>query len=182
MHLRVLAQSSSDPSEKRHAANVLKLLNRGRHWVLVCLLLSNVVVNESLPIFLHSVLGGGVAAVAVSTIMIFIFGEVIPQSICVRYGLSIGGTCAPFVLAMMYISGKSCLFEFLQYNRLAEKVSKMQQHPSLGPLPRHSIGHLEPMKVTLSARPSSRPFSNSTGLVSSLFETTRLLFLMAFSL
>jgi metal transporter CNNM len=43
MHLRVLAQSSSDPKEKKHAAKVLKLLQKGRHWVLVVLLLSNVV-------------------------------------------------------------------------------------------------------------------------------------------
>lgn len=109
MHLRVLAQSSSDPSEKKHASKVLKLLQRGRHWVLVVLLLGNVVstqvdagfsifcpacssldfdfdgttiwlvganvrcedvqiVNESLPIFLDSVLGGGIAAVLVSTV------------------------------------------------------------------------------------------------------------------
>lgn len=43
MHLRVLAQSSSDPAEKKQASKVLKLLQRGRHWVLVVLLLSNVV-------------------------------------------------------------------------------------------------------------------------------------------
>jgi CBS domain containing-hemolysin-like protein len=40
------------------------------------------VVNESLPIFLDDVLGGGVRAVIVSTTMIVIFGEVIPQAVC----------------------------------------------------------------------------------------------------
>lgn len=43
MQLRVLAQSSSDPKEQKQAARVLRLLERGRHWVLVVLLLSNVV-------------------------------------------------------------------------------------------------------------------------------------------
>lgn len=38
--------------------------------------------NESLPIFLDDVLGGGVRAVVVSTTMIVIFGEVIPQAVC----------------------------------------------------------------------------------------------------
>ncbi|KAJ2934995.1 hypothetical protein H1R20_g2114, partial [Candolleomyces eurysporus] len=96
LHLRVLATSSDDPVEKRNAVK-----GKGRHWVLVVLLLGNVIVNESLPIFLDSALGGGFAAVAVATAAIVIFG-VIPQALSVRYGLSIGATCAPLVLAMMY--------------------------------------------------------------------------------
>ncbi|KAJ9101175.1 hypothetical protein QFC21_003393 [Naganishia friedmannii] len=97
MQLRVLATSSADPKERKHAASVLRLLKRGRHWVLV-------IVNESLPIFLDDVLGGnGFRAVIISTIGIVIFGEVIPQSVCVRYGLAIGGYCAPFVLVIMYL-------------------------------------------------------------------------------
>jgi len=102
LHLRVLATSSDDPLEKRNAQKVLKLMGKGRHWVLVSLLLSNVVVNESLPIFLDSAIGGGIAAVVISTTMIVIFGEVIPQAVCARYGLAIGAICAPFVLILMY--------------------------------------------------------------------------------
>lgn len=104
LHLRVLSVSSDDPTERWHADRVLKLLNRGRHWVLVVLLLGNVVrsvhddgrpsqrrgaieahlrvivawfdaslrqiVNESLPIFLDKVLGGGISAVIASTVLI----------------------------------------------------------------------------------------------------------------
>jgi metal transporter CNNM len=71
--------------------------------VLVVLLLSNVIVNESLPIFLDNAIGGGVGAVVISTVMIVIFGEVIPQAVCARYGLSIGATCAPGVLCLMWL-------------------------------------------------------------------------------
>ncbi|KAH9813456.1 hypothetical protein DFH28DRAFT_974305 [Melampsora americana] len=102
LNLRVLSTSGS-LTEQVQAQKVLKLLERGRHWVLVVLLLSNVVVNETLPIFLDSVLGGGAAAILISTALIVIFGEIIPQSICVRYGLSIGAKSAPFVLALMYL-------------------------------------------------------------------------------
>jgi len=35
LHLRVLAKSSQDLTEKRNAQTVLNLLRRGRHWVLV---------------------------------------------------------------------------------------------------------------------------------------------------
>ncbi|GAA94899.1 hypothetical protein E5Q_01554 [Mixia osmundae IAM 14324] len=102
VNLQVMSTSGSE-QERDQATKVLKLLNRGRHWVLVVLLLSNVVVNESLPIFLDSVLGGGVGAVVASTALVVIFGEIIPQSICVRYGLSIGARCCPFVLMLMYV-------------------------------------------------------------------------------
>ncbi|CAE6430448.1 unnamed protein product [Rhizoctonia solani] len=102
LHLRVLATSSDDLNEKRNANKVLRLMEKGRHWVLVVLLLGNVIVNESLPIFLDSAIGGGVAAVAISTVMIVIFG-IIPQAVCARYGLQIGAASAPLVLGMMYI-------------------------------------------------------------------------------
>ncbi|ESK91617.1 hypothetical protein Moror_2535 [Moniliophthora roreri MCA 2997] len=102
LHLRVLATSSDDLQEKKNAAKVLKLMKKGRHWVLVVLLLSNVIINESLPIFLDSAIGGGIAAVAISTTAIVIFG-IIPQAVCARYGLSIGATCAPFVLTLMWV-------------------------------------------------------------------------------
>ncbi|KAF9779788.1 hypothetical protein BJ322DRAFT_340683 [Thelephora terrestris] len=102
LHLRVLSASSEDPVERSNAKKVLKLLRKGRHWVLVVLLLANVVINESLPIFLDNALGGGVAAIVISTVMIVIFG-IIPQAVSVRYGLAVGARCTPFVLATMYI-------------------------------------------------------------------------------
>ena len=100
--LQVLSESG-EPAEQANARKVYSLLKRGKHWVLVTLLLSNVVVNETLPIVFDSVLGGGWPAVLISTVLIVIFGEVIPQSICVRYGLSIGAYLSPFVLVLMYI-------------------------------------------------------------------------------
>lgn len=59
--------------------------------------------NESLPVVLDRCFGGGVAAVVGSTVLIVIFGEIIPQSLCVRYGLQIGGYMSKPVLLLMYI-------------------------------------------------------------------------------
>ncbi|KAH6677294.1 hypothetical protein B0J14DRAFT_615527 [Halenospora varia] len=95
--------SSGDPRERIHAGKVLRLLKRGKHWVLVTLLLSNVITNETLPIVLDRSLGGGWTAVVISTALIVIFGEVIPQSVCVRYGLAIGAAFSPIVLGLMYL-------------------------------------------------------------------------------
>lgn len=73
-NLHVLIESGT-PEERKNAKKVLALLERGKHWVLVTLLLSNVVINETLPIILHSVTGGGWQAVVISTALIVIFGE-----------------------------------------------------------------------------------------------------------
>lgn len=102
VYLKVIS-SSGEPSERKHAKKVLRLLGRGKHWVLVTLLLSNVITNETLPIVLDRCLGGGWPAVVTSTVSIVIFGEIIPQSICVRYGLQVGALFSPFVLCLMYL-------------------------------------------------------------------------------
>lgn len=80
-NLQVMVQSGSE-SEKENAKRVLGLLNKGKYWVLVTLLLSNVIVNETLPIVLDSILGGGWLAVLLSTALIVIFGEYVLK--CIR--------------------------------------------------------------------------------------------------
>lgn len=84
---------SGEGEERQNAQIVLSLLNRGRHWVLVTLLLGNVITNETLPIVLDKDISGG-SAVLMSTVLIVIFGEIIPQSVCAKYGLKIGAQSA----------------------------------------------------------------------------------------
>lgn len=73
-NLHVIKESGT-PEEQANATKVLHLLDKGKHLVLITLLLSNVIVNETLPIILDSVLGGGIQAVIISTALIVIFGE-----------------------------------------------------------------------------------------------------------
>lgn len=68
-YLQVIA-TSGEGAERRHAKRVLRLLSKGKHWVLVTLLLSNVITNETLPIVLDRSLGGGWPAVVSSTVLI----------------------------------------------------------------------------------------------------------------
>ncbi|KAK9367309.1 hypothetical protein V1509DRAFT_626922 [Lipomyces kononenkoae] len=102
VYLQVIEQTGS-VSERNNAGKVLRLLKKGKHWVLVTMLLSNVITNETLPIVLDRCLGGGWPAVISSTGLIVIFGEVIPQSVSVRYGLAIGAVFSPFVKLLMYV-------------------------------------------------------------------------------
>ncbi len=69
VNLQVI-HASGEGKEKVHAGSVLQLLKRGKHWVLVTLLLSNVITNETLPIVLDRSLGGGWPAVLSSTALI----------------------------------------------------------------------------------------------------------------
>lgn len=89
VQLQVIAGSGSR-RDRDNARKVLNVLQKGKHWVLVSLLLGNVITNEALPIVLDQDVKGGWMAVFASTILIVIFGEVIPQSLCAKHGLSIG--------------------------------------------------------------------------------------------
>lgn len=71
IYLKVLKDDVHESHRSRRSAEkVLNLLNQGKHWVLVTLLLANVIVNESLPVVLDRCLGGGIAAIVGSTILI----------------------------------------------------------------------------------------------------------------
>lgn len=69
IYLQVISLDAEEP-QRRNAKRVHDLLNKGKHWVLVTLLLSNVIVNETLPVVLDRCFGGGIAAVVGSTVLI----------------------------------------------------------------------------------------------------------------
>jgi metal transporter CNNM len=96
IHLQVVARTGTC-KERKDALRVLNVLQRGRHWVLVSLLLGNVITNETLPIVLDREVEGGWFAVLVSTLLIVVFGEIIPQSICAKYGLSVGAWSSRYI-------------------------------------------------------------------------------------
>ncbi|KAI0919747.1 hypothetical protein AcW1_003087 [Taiwanofungus camphoratus] len=98
--LNVLSISGS-PKQKYYA-NKIKPIRKDGHFLLVTLLLANMIVNETLPVVADPVLGGGVQSVVVSTVLIVIFSEIIPQSLCTRYGLYFGAKMAGPVRVLMW--------------------------------------------------------------------------------
>ncbi|GAA5945069.1 uncharacterized protein JCM15063_001649 [Sporobolomyces koalae] len=98
--LQVLIKSGS-PQQQVWAAKVLPLRKNG-HLLLITLLIANMIFNEVLPVLAESVMGGGIQAVIASTAMIVVFSEVIPQSVCSRFGLRIGAAMVIPVRILIY--------------------------------------------------------------------------------
>ncbi|KAI4296502.1 hypothetical protein L6164_036455 [Bauhinia variegata] len=98
--LEVLAKSGT-PEDRNHAAKILPVV-KNQHLLLCTLLISNAAAMEALPIFLDSLVKAWVA-ILVSVTLILLFGEIIPQSICSRYGLAIGAKVAPFVRVLIWV-------------------------------------------------------------------------------
>ncbi|XP_072335697.1 metal transporter CNNM2-like isoform X5 [Scyliorhinus torazame] len=88
MELRIV-QNCGTEKEKNYAKRIEPVRRQG-NYLLCSLLLGNVLVNTTLTILLDDIAGSGVVAVAVSTLGIVIFGEIVPQAICSRHGLAVG--------------------------------------------------------------------------------------------
>ncbi|KAG1878952.1 hypothetical protein F4604DRAFT_1755144 [Suillus subluteus] len=101
--LNVLSMSGT-PQQKRYAEKIMPIRKNG-HLLLVTLLLANMIVNETLPVISDPILGGGVQSVVVSTVLIVIFSEIIPQSLCTRHGLYFGAQMAGFTRGLIYLLG-----------------------------------------------------------------------------
>jgi len=99
--IEILKSSGSD-KEKNYAKKLIPLLKK-HHLLLVTLLLMNSMAMEALPIFLERLIPPAIA-ILVSVTLILMFGEVIPQALCNRYGLEIGATLYWFVWGLIVIT------------------------------------------------------------------------------
>ena len=83
-----IIQKSGTKKQKKYAKVIYRVRRHG-NYLLCTLLLGNVLVNSTFTILLDD-LASGIYAIIGSTLAIVIFGEIIPQAICSRYGLLIG--------------------------------------------------------------------------------------------
>eukprot|EP01084_Bolivina_argentea_P088730 160206_1 len=83
-------------------AKKIKPLREYGNWLLCTLLLGNVAVNTALSILLAEKTAA-LFGFIISTVLIVLFGEIIPQALCSRYALWIGARTANFVWVLMVL-------------------------------------------------------------------------------
>ncbi|KAG5018294.1 hypothetical protein JHK87_014149 [Glycine soja] len=98
--LEVLIKSGR-PQDRIHAAKIYPVV-KNQHLLLCTLLIGNSLAMEALPIFLDSLVHPA-AAILISVTLILMFGEILPQAICTRYGLTVGATLAPLVRVLLIV-------------------------------------------------------------------------------
>ncbi|KAJ7966749.1 DUF21 domain-containing-like protein [Quillaja saponaria] len=98
--LEVLIKSGR-PQDRIHAAKIFPVV-KNQHLLLCTLLIGNSLAMETLPIFLDKLVPPW-AAILISVTLILMFGEILPQAICTRYGLTVGAAMAPVVRVLLLI-------------------------------------------------------------------------------
>lgn len=98
--LQILAEGG-DEEEKKYAKKIMPVRKTGNR-LLCTLLLGNTLVNAAVSILLSDITTG-VIGLVVSTGLILVFGEIIPQAICSRHGLKIGSATLWMVKFFMLI-------------------------------------------------------------------------------
>ncbi|XP_022772744.1 DUF21 domain-containing protein At1g47330-like isoform X2 [Durio zibethinus] len=98
--LEVLIKSGR-PQDRIHAAKIFPVV-KNQHLLLCTLLIGNSLAMEALPIFLDKLVLPW-AAILISVTLILMFGEILPQAVCTRYGLKVGAAMAPFVRVLLLL-------------------------------------------------------------------------------
>jgi len=90
-----IVMAGDDLDAAKYAKNIYPVRKKG-NLLLCTLLLGNVAVNSLMAIFSAEIFDGTVGFI-LSTFLIVIFGEIIPQALCSRYALRIGSATIPVV-------------------------------------------------------------------------------------
>ncbi|OVA07022.1 CBS domain [Macleaya cordata] len=98
--LEVLIKSGR-PQDRKYAAKIFPVV-KNQHLLLCTLLIGNAMAMESLPIFLDKLVAPW-AAILISVTLILMFGEILPQAVCTRYGMKVGATTAPIVRVLLFL-------------------------------------------------------------------------------
>lgn len=87
MTLEIISQSGT-LTERKYASALIPLRKRGNH-LLVTLIITNIFINSAISIVVEDI-APGLLGFVISTCLITVFGEIIPQSVCSRNAMLIG--------------------------------------------------------------------------------------------
>lgn len=99
--LQVIMKCGSD-DEKRYAKIIDPVRARG-NYLLCSILFSNTLVNSTISVLLED-LSDGLIAIITSTVLIVLFGEILPQAFCSRHGLAVGAKTVYLTHFCMFIT------------------------------------------------------------------------------
>lgn len=88
--------------DAERAQKILPIRRRG-NLLLCTILLGNVTVNSALSILLGD-LTSGMVGLLLSTSIITIFGEIVPQALCSRYALFVGANTTWIIYFFMFVT------------------------------------------------------------------------------
>jgi len=94
-----IVSKGDNPALAKAALKIMPIRAKGNQ-LLCTLLLGNVAVNSALAILMADI-ADGLMGFIVSTALIVIFGEILPQAACSRYALQVGSCTVPIVQVLM---------------------------------------------------------------------------------
>lgn len=97
-----ILKRSSNEADIRAVAKVEPLISQP-HVLLVSLLLINSACMEALPLLLDRLLDPA-SAILISVTVILLFGEILPQAVCKKYGIHVGARVAWLVKFMIFVT------------------------------------------------------------------------------
>ncbi|KAI7904189.1 uncharacterized protein BX663DRAFT_451800 [Cokeromyces recurvatus] len=93
-------------AQQQHYASRIIPIRKNGHILLSTLLLTNTVLNETLPILFDGIFSKGFISIILSTALLVLFSEIIPQAVFSKHGLAIGAFLAMpvrFLIAIWFI-------------------------------------------------------------------------------
>jgi metal transporter CNNM len=96
-----IIMAGDDVANAAYAKRIYPIRKQG-NLLLCTLILGNVAVNALLSILLADK-AGGIVGFILSTFLIVVFGEILPQAVCARHALYIGSRVVPLVLVVRFL-------------------------------------------------------------------------------
>lgn len=147
LNVALMSLNMSDLKRKMKLGNAhakrVYYFRKNTHLTLASILLTNVAAVSATSLFLESIIIGILAGL-ITTIIMVIFGEILPQAIFVRRSLKYMSTLAPIIHLMIFITYPiSKPIQLLLDKLFSQPASELHSRQELGILISEHLGHHE---------------------------------------